>query len=454
MKKPIVALVGRPNVGKSTLFNRMSGTQDAIVDDVPGTTRDRLFGHAEWCGVEFDIVDTGGIDPDFSKQNTPLSIGSSEFISEIRSQALIAVKEADVVLFLVDAISGVTLADREIAEILRKSQKIVDGVEKPPVLLVVNKADSSRQRNLVAEFYELGMGEPFPISAIHGTETGDMLDALIQLFPAQDKEPEDDSVKIAIVGKPNVGKSSLLNCLVGEERVIVSDIAGTTRDAIDTKMMYGDIPVTLIDTAGIRRRGKIEPGVEKFSVIRSMRAIEQADVSLLVIDATQGISVQDAHIAGYILDEWKSVVVVVNKWDAIEKDTYTMQAYTEKIRNELNFMPYVPILFVSALTKLRVNQIMPMALQVQEERLVRIKTSALNEVIHEAQDKHHATSKTGRSLSMYYATQVRSDPPTFLIYVNDPALAHFSYKRYIENQIRERFSFIGTPIRIAFKARR
>jgi GTP-binding protein len=454
MKKPIVALVGRPNVGKSTLFNRMSGTQDAIVDDVPGTTRDRLFGHAEWCGVEFDIVDTGGIDPDFSKQNTPLSIGSSEFISEIRSQALIAVKEADVVLFLVDAISGVTLADREIAEILRKSQKIVDGVEKPPVLLVVNKADSSKQRNLVAEFYELGMGEPFPISAIHGTETGDMLDALIQLFPAQDKEPEDDSVKIAIVGKPNVGKSSLLNCLVGEERVIVSDIAGTTRDAIDTKMMYGDIPVTLIDTAGIRRRGKIEPGVEKFSVIRSMRAIEQADVSLLVIDATQGISVQDAHIAGYILDEWKSVVVVVNKWDAIEKDTYTMQAYTEKIRNELNFMPYVPILFVSALTKLRVNQIMPMALQVQEERLVRIKTSALNEVIHEAQDKHHATSKTGRSLSMYYATQVRSDPPTFLIYVNDPALAHFSYKRYIENQIRERFSFIGTPIRIAFKARR
>jgi len=454
MKKPIVALVGRPNVGKSTLFNRMSGTQDAIVDDVPGTTRDRLFGHAEWCGVEFDIVDTGGIDPDFSKQNTPLSIGSSEFISEIRSQALIAVKEADVVLFLVDAISGVTLADREIAEILRKSQKIVDGVEKPPVLLVVNKADSSRQRNLVAEFYELGMGAPFPISAIHGTETGDMLDALIQLFPAQDKEPEDDSVKIAIVGKPNVGKSSLLNCLVGEERVIVSDIAGTTRDAIDTKMMYGDIPVTLIDTAGIRRRGKIEPGVEKYSVIRSMRAIEQADVSLLVIDATQGISVQDAHIAGYILDEWKSVVVVVNKWDAIEKDTYTMQAYTEKIRNELNFMPYVPILFVSALTKLRVNQIMPMALQVQEERLVRIKTSALNEVIHEAQDKHHATSKTGRSLSMYYATQVRSDPPTFLIYVNDPALAHFSYKRYIENQIRERFSFIGTPIRIAFKARR
>lgn len=454
MKKPIVALVGRPNVGKSTLFNRMSGTQDAIVDDVPGTTRDRLFGHAEWSGVEFDIVDTGGIDPSFSKQTAPLSIGSSDFISEIRSQALLAVKEADVVLFLVDAISGVTLADREIAEILRKSQKVVDGVEKPPVLLVVNKADSSRQRNTIAEFYELGMGEPFPISAIHGTETGDMLDELIRLFPEQENEPEDDSVKIAIVGKPNVGKSSLLNRLVGEERAIVSDIAGTTRDAIDTKMMFDGIPVTLIDTAGIRRRGKIEPGVEKFSVIRSMRAIEQADVSLLVIDATQGISVQDAHIAGYILDEWKSVVVVVNKWDAIEKDTYTMQTYTEKIRNELNFMPYVPILFVSALTKLRINQIMPMALQVQEERLVRIKTSALNEVIHDAQDKHHATSKTGRSLSMYYATQVRSDPPTFLIYVNDPELAHFSYKRYLENQIRERFSFIGTPIRIAFKARR
>ncbi len=454
MKKPIVALVGRPNVGKSTLFNRLSGTQDAIVDDVPGTTRDRLLGHAEWCGVEFDIVDTGGIDPDSAGHKDPLSVGSADFIKEIKSQALLAVKEADVVLFLVDAISGVTPADREIASILRKSQKIIDGKETPPILLVANKADSTRQRSNVADFYELGIGEPFPLSAIHGTETGDMLDELIRMFPEQVEEPEDDSVKIAIVGKPNVGKSSLLNRLVGEDRVIVSDIAGTTRDAIDTKITFGDIPVTLIDTAGIRRRGKVEPGVEKYSVIRSMRAIERADVALLVIDAIQGISIQDTHIAGYILDEWKSVVVVVNKWDAIEKDTYTMQTYTEKIQNELNFMDYVPILFISALSGQRVDRVLPAALQVQEERFARITTSALNDVIHDAQDKHHATSKTGKSLNMYYATQVRSDPPTFLIYVNDPALAHFSYKRYLENQIRKRFGFVGTPIRIVFKARR
>ncbi len=452
--RPIVALVGRPNVGKSTLFNRLSGTRDAIVDNVPGTTRDRQFGHAEWVGVEFDIVDTGGIDPDSSGQKQPLSIGSSEFIEEIRNQALLAVREADVVLFLVDALDGITPADREIASILRKNQTVVDGVETPPVLLVANKADSARQRDSIYEFYELGMGDPYPLSAIHGTETGDMLDALIKLFPEQHPQEEDDSIKIAIVGKPNVGKSSLLNRLVGEERSIVSNIPGTTRDAIDTHLVYDGVPVTLIDTAGIRRRGKIEPGIEKYSVIRSMRAIEESDVSLLVIDAVQGITVQDAHIAGYILDEWKSVVVIVNKWDAIEKDTYTMQTYSEKIRSELNFMAYVPILFISALTNQRVNQVMPMALKVQEERLARITTSKLNDIIHEAQDKHHATSKTGRSLHMYYANQVRSDPPTFLIHVNDPKLAHFSYTRFLENQIRKEFHFVGTPIRIVYKARR
>lgn len=454
MKRPVVALVGRPNVGKSTLFNRLSGTRDAIVNDVPGTTRDRLFGHAEWAGVEFDIVDTGGIDPSPSGQKSPLSVDSAEFVQEIKSQALLAVSEADVVLFLVDAISGITPADREIASILRKNQKIIDGKEVPPILLVANKADSTRQRQNVSEFYELGMGDPFPLSAIHGTETGDMLDALIALFPKQEEEIPDDSVKIAIVGKPNVGKSSLLNRIVGEERAIVSDIPGTTRDAIDTHIIYNGVPITLIDTAGIRRRGKIEPGVEKYSVIRSMRAIEEADVSLLVIDALSDITSQDAHIAGYILEEWKSVVVVVNKWDAVEKDTYTMQTYTDKIRKELNFMPYVPILFVSALTNQRVNQVIPTALQVQEERLARITTSQLNEVIHDAQDKHHATSKTGRSLQIYYATQVRSDPPTFLIYVNDPKLAHFSYTRYLENQIRKQFGFVGTPIRIVYRARR
>ena len=298
------------------------------------------------------------------------------------------------------------------------------------------------------------MGKPYPISAIHGTETGDLLDAMIELFPDPVPEDDDDSVKIAIVGKPNVGKSSLLNRLVGEDRVIVSSIAGTTRDAIDTRIEFNGAPITLIDTAGIRRRGKIERGVEKYAVLRSMRSIEKADVALLVIDAIEGISVQDAHIAGYILEEWKSVVVVVNKWDAIEKDTYTMQKMTERIRRELNFMDYVPILFISAKTNQRVNQVLPTALQVQEERVARIPTSALNEIIHQAQDEHHATSKTGRSLSIYYATQVRSDPPTFMLYCNDPKLAHFTYTRYLMNRIRARFGFVGTPIRIVYKARR
>lgn len=454
MSKPIVAIVGRPNVGKSTLFNRLTGTRDAIVDDTPGTTRDRQFGTAEWVGKEFEVIDTGGIDPETSGQSAPLSIGSAEFVSEIRMQALIAIQEADVVLFMVDAMSGLTEADREIASILRRNQKVIDGREFPPVLLVVNKADSFRYRENQYEFYELGLGEPYTISAIHGTETGDLLDALVALFPEQAEEKEDDSVKIAIVGKPNVGKSSLLNCLVGETRMIVSDIAGTTRDAVDMHITYDDIPITLIDTAGIRRRGKIEPGIEKYSVMRSMRAIERADVSLLMIDATQGISMQDAHIAGYILDEWKSAVVIVNKWDAVEKDSFTMQSYNEMIRKQLKFMSYVPILYISALTNQRVNQVLPMALKVQEERVARIPTSKLNEIVHEAQDAHHSTSKTGRSLHIYYANQVRSDPPTFLIHVNDPSLAHFTYTRYLENQIRKCFEFVGTPIRIVYKARR
>lgn len=454
MKRPVVALVGRPNVGKSTIFNRLTGTRDAIIDDVPGTTRDRLFGVGEWVGVEFDLIDTGGIDPDPGGQKEPLSTGSANFVKEIKTQALIAVEESDVVLFVVDAISGVTPADREIATILRKMQKTVDGVVRPPILLVANKADSMNIRANLSEFYELGMGDPYPISAIHGTETGDLLDAMLELFPEKVEEEDDDSVKIAIVGKPNAGKSSLLNRLVGEERVIVSDIAGTTRDAIDTKFEFNGVPITLIDTAGIRRRGRIEPGVEKYSVLRAMRSIEKADVALLVIDAVAGISVQDTHIAGYILEEWKSVVVVVNKWDAIEKDTYTMQTFTEKIRRELNFMDYVPILFISAKTNQRVNQVLPTALQVQEERVARIPTSALNDILHTAQDEHHATSKSGRSLSIYYGTQVRSDPPTFLLYCNDPKLAHFTYTRYILNRIRERFGFVGTPIRIVYKARR
>jgi GTP-binding protein len=452
MKKPVVALVGRPNVGKSTLFNRFTGEQLAIVDDTPGTTRDRLLAEAEWNGVLFDIIDTGGIDPSSGRKD-PLSVGSADYINQIRFQAEIAIREADAVLFLTDASSGVTPADVEVAQILRRNQQEVDGKPYPPVFLVVNKTDNQNLRLQTADFYSLGMGDPYPVSALHGTETGDLLDALVASFPKDLQEEEDDSVKIAIVGKPNVGKSSLLNRLVGEERAIVSPIAGTTRDAVDSHLTVNDIPITLIDTAGIRRRGKIEPGVEKYSVIRSLRAIQRADVGLLLIDATSGITAQDAHIAGFILEEWKSVVVIVNKWDAIEKDTDTMAEWTRKIRHELNFMDYVPLLFISAKSGQRVDQVLPLALRVQEERLARITTANLNRILQRAQDIHAAPAHAGQALKIYYGTQVRSDPPTFLLYANNPKLAHFSYLRFLENRLREEYPFTGTPIKLVVKAR-
>jgi len=457
MAKPIVALVGRPNVGKSTLFNRLAQERLAVVDDVPGTTRDRLMAEAEWIGVNFDIIDTGGIDPSHTgpgKSKEPLSIGSSEFISEIRTQAEIAISQADAVLFITDVESGVTPADQEVADILRRYQRERDGQPWPPVILIVNKCESPARQADVYQFYELGMGDPYPVSAKHGIGTGDMLDALVNAFKDWiEEQEEDDSIKISIVGKPNVGKSTLLNRLAGEERAIVSPIAGTTRDAVDTPMFFEDIPITLIDTAGIRRRGKISPGVEKYSVIRSLRAIERSDVAFLLIDAVSGITAQDTHIAGFILDAWKSAVVIVNKWDAIEKDTYTMHTYTQKVRQELNFMDYVPVLFISAKTGKRVDKVIPLALQVQEERLLRIPTSKLNQVIRQALDRHPAPSKAGRHLKIYYGSQVRSEPPTFLLHVNDPKLAHFTYIRYLENQIREAHPFLGTPIRITLRAR-
>jgi GTP-binding protein len=453
MNKPVVVMVGRPNVGKSTLFNRLAGEPLAIVNNTPGTTRDRIFAESEWNGIPFDIVDTGGIDPTTGGKD-PLSIDSADYIGQIRGQAESAIQEADAVLFITDAISGVTPADQEVAQILRRSQHNQDGQPWPPVFLVVNKADNESTRQQALQFYELGMGDPYPISAVHGTGTGDLLDALVRAFLKLEEQPEDDSVKIAIVGKPNVGKSSLLNRLSGEERAIVSPIAGTTRDAVDSHFDFNGMPLTLIDTAGIRRRGRIAPGVEKFSVIRSLRAIERSDVALLVIDAVDGISAQDTHIAGFILEAWKSTVVLVNKWDAIEKDTYTMEQYKIHIQQELNFMDYVPILFISAKTGQRVDQVLPLALRVQEERLARLTTSALNRVLQNAQDAHASTSKSGRSFRIYYGTQVRNDPPTFLLYVNDPSLAHFSYLRFIENRMREEYSFIGTPIRLVLKARR
>jgi GTP-binding protein len=426
----------------------------AIVDDTPGTTRDRLFGEAEWNGRAFNVVDTGGIDPSHGGR-TPLSIGSADFIEDIRAQALVAIGNADAVLLLTDGSAGVTAPDREVAEILRRAQKKQpDGSFLPPIFVVVNKCENEERRAQAPEFYELGLGDPIAVSAVHGTGTGDLLDALVESFPPDVKLEEDDSVKVAIVGKPNAGKSSLLNKLVGAERAIVSPIAGTTRDATDTKIEFDGIEVTLIDTAGIRRRGRIEPGVEQFSVLRSFKAIERSDVAILMIDATTGITSQDAHIAGFILEEWKSCVVLVNKWDAIEKDNHTMEEYTKKIQDELNFMDYVPILFVSCKNGQRVEQVLPMALRVQEERLARLTTSKINQIIHSAQDAHPHPSHAGRVVKMYYGTQVRSDPPTFMIYVNEPSLVHFSYIRYIENKIREEYGFVGTPIRIVTKGRR
>ena len=457
MSKPVVALVGRPNVGKSTLFNRLAEERLAVVDEIPGTTRDRLMADATWSGVLFSIIDTGGIDPTQigkGRSQQPLSIGSADFIEQIKEQAEVAIAEADAILFIVDVESGVTPADHEVAQILRHHQKQKDGEPWPPIFLVVNKVDNENRRSQTYHFYELGIGEPYPISALHGTGTGDMLDLLVSSLHPSGPEAEDDSVKIAIVGKPNVGKSSLLNRLLGEERAIVSPIPGTTRDAVDTYLTYEDTPITLIDTAGIRRRGRIEPGVEKFSVLRTFGAIDRASVALLLVDASVELSAQDAHIAGYIIDAWKSVVVVVNKWDAITKDTHTMDEYTRLLRQELNFLAYVPLLFISAKTGQRVSQVLPMALHVQEERLMRLSTSKLNQILQRAQEIHPAPSHAGKQLKIYYGTQVRNDPPTFLLYVNDPKLAHFTYKRFLENRIREEYSFLGTPIRIIMRRRR
>ncbi|MBI4733065.1 MAG: ribosome biogenesis GTPase Der [Chloroflexi bacterium] len=448
--KPVVALVGRPNVGKSTFFNRLAGERLAIVDDTPGTTRDRIIAEADWLAHTFDVVDTGGIDPTHGGK-TPLSVGSADFIQEIRAQALMAIRDADAVLFLTDGPAGVTPPDREVAEILRRHQRMVEGKPWPPIFVVVNKCETGKMRAAAAEFYELGLGDPYPISALHGTGTGDLLDALAASFPAKSETVEDDSVKVAIVGKPNAGKSSLLNRLAGKERAIVSPIPGTTRDAVDTRVEIDGLPVTLIDTAGIRKRGKIERGVEQYSVLRSFKAIERADVVLLLIDAETGITAQDTHIAGFVLDALKSCVVLVNKWDAIVKDAYTMDEYTRVVRQQLNFMDYVPLLFISAKTGQRVEQVMPLALRVQEERLARITTAMLNKILRSAMDAHPAPTHAGRELKIYYGSQVRTDPPTFLLHVNDTKLFHFSYQRYLENKFREAYGFIGTPIKLVAK---
>jgi GTP-binding protein len=453
MSKPIIALVGRPNVGKSTLFNRIVGKRLAVVHDQPGTTRDRLHAPAEWSGVSFTVVDTGGIEvlaETVAAGRRPgpervLAQDSAPFIPLMRAQAEQAIQEADAVIFLTDAASGLTAGDEEVADVLRRSRR--------PVFLAANKADNARLRQDALEFYALGLETVHPISALHGTGVADLLDDVIEALPISQPDIEDESVKLAIVGRPNVGKSSLLNKLLGEERAIVSPIPGTTRDAIDTYLEWEGAPITLIDTAGIRRRGKVGRGVEQYSVLRALRAIQRADVALLVIDGVEGVTAQDTHVASFILDEWASVVVLVNKWDAVEKDTHTMVEYTQWVRETMRFLDYVPVLFISALTGQRVNKVVPTALAVQQARFQRISTGALNRLVQDALDRHAPPSKRGRRLRIYYASQPGVDPPTFVFHVNDPDLAHFSYRRYLENRLREAYEFPGTPLRLIFRRR-
>ena len=428
---PIVAIVGRPNVGKSTLFNRIAGERIAIVEDTPGVTRDRIYAQAEWVSKHFTIIDTGGIEPD-----------SEELIpKKMRQQAELAMDMAQVILFVVDGKAGLTPSDRDVALMLLKAKK--------PVLLVVNKVDNKNLPDDFYDFYELGFGEPIPVSSSIGLGTGDLLDEVVKNFPQDmDTELDEDVVKVAIVGKPNAGKSSILNRLIGEERVIVSPIAGTTRDAIDTYIEMDGKKYLFIDTAGIRRKSKVYENIEKYSVIRAYASVEKADVVLTVIDATEGISEQDSKIAGLAHDAGKASIVVVNKWDLIEKDNHSVKEYTKKIREELPFMQYCPILFVSALTSQRMGKIKETVDFIFDEASKRVATGVLNDVIGEAVMMNQPPSDKGKRLKIYYATQVGVRPPTFAIFVNEKELFHFSYQRYIENKLRENFGYEGTPLKI------
>lgn len=443
MTKPIIAIVGRPNVGKSTLFNRLIEEKLAIVSETAGTTRDRLYGEVEFAGRAFIVVDTGGLalDDRADLPGTPAAM-----LAGVRAQAQMAIDEADAIVFIVDVEQGATPNDFEIAKILRQTNK--------PVYLVVNKADNATRAQNAVEFFALGLGEPIPISALHGVGVGDLLDAIIARLPPETTAPPDDVPRFAIVGRPNVGKSSLLNAILGEERAMVSEIPGTTRDALDTELTWNKQKIVLIDTAGLRKRGHIEPGIEKYSALRALRAIQRADVALLVIDADAGVLAQDQHVAQSILAEGKGVVIVVNKWDLIEKDERTMGEFTRRVRAQLDFIAYAPLVFVSAKTRQRVYQVIERALVVRASLRLRVKTAELNELVREATRQHAPASKGKRVLKFLYATQVEGSPPTFVFFVNDKRLVHFTYERFLENQIRARWGFEGAPLKLIFRNRR
>ncbi|WFD09134.1 ribosome biogenesis GTPase Der [Tepidibacter hydrothermalis] len=434
MSKPIVAVVGRPNVGKSTLFNKLVGKRIAIVEDTPGVTRDRIYAEGEWLNKYYTLIDTGGIEPE----------SEDIILSQMRTQAELAMDMSHVILFVVDGKVGLTNDDREVAQMLRRTKK--------PVLLVVNKVDNKDKSEHFYDFYELGFGDPIEISASIGLGIGDLLDEIVDKFPeGLDTEYDEEVIKVAIVGKPNAGKSSILNNILGEERVIVSPIAGTTRDAIDTYFEDGDDKYLLIDTAGLRKKSKVYENIERYSVIRAIAAVERANVALIVIDATQGVTEQDTKVAGIAHDEGKACIIVINKWDLIEKDNKTMNNYIHDIRGKFPFMLYAPIVFVSAKTNQRMNTVLPKIKYVSNESSKRIRTGALNDVIGEAVLLNQPPSDKGKRLKIYYGAQTNIKPPKFTLFINDKELTHFSYQRYLENKIRENFGFEGTPVRFAYK---
>ena len=436
LANPIVAVVGRPNVGKSTLFNRIAGERISIVEDTPGVTRDRIYAHAEWLGKHFSMIDTGGIE-----------ISDQPLLTQIRQQAEIAIDEADVIIFVADVENGVTDADEQVARILYRSNK--------PVVLAVNKVDNPERRSDIYDYYSLGLGEPYAVSSVHGIGMGDLLDAVINEFPDNAANDEDDSIHFSFIGRPNVGKSSLVNAILGENRVIVSNVAGTTRDAINTQFETADgQKFTMVDTAGIRKKGKIYENTERYSLMRSMRAIDDSDVVLVVLNAEEGIRELDKHIAGYAHEAGCGVIIVVNKWDTLkEKDHRTMTDFTNLIRQEFQYLSYAPIIFVSAKTKQRLNQLPGLIEEVYQHHRQRIQSAVLNDVLMDAIAANPTPTQNGRRLRVYYGTQVATEPPTFVIFVNDPELMHFSYERYLENQIRKAFDFSGTPIHLIKRQR-